>query len=73
MANKQTLLIVGLTLASILTIYAQKKPDAQKKSDAITAVCDCYYPNTKEYGVKKDGTCVVAKCRRKDEKTSNSK
>ncbi len=53
------ILAPALVVAALMTVYPQQKPDEKLPT------CDCYFPNSKEYGVKKDGKCVVTKCQKK--------
>jgi hypothetical protein len=61
-------LVLAIAVAALMTVYPQQKPDekpTKQKADEKLPVCDCYFPNSKEYGVKKDGKCVVTKCQKK--------
>ncbi len=64
--GKKLILAMALffAVAAAVIVYSQQSPE--KSPD-----CKCVYPNTKEYGVIKNGKCVVTKCKRKaPEKTS---
>ena len=59
--RKRVLMIVALAfvVVAVMIAYSQQKPDEK------LPVCECWFPNKKEYGVKKDGKCVVTKCQKK--------
>lgn len=54
-------IVLVLTIAAAITIYPQQQQDKQPPQEK-QSTCDCYFPNTKEYGVKKDGKCIKTKC-----------
>jgi len=62
------ILVLTLTVAALMTVYSQQKPDGKptkQKSDEKLPKCDCYLPNSKEYGVRKGDNCIVTKCQKK--------
>jgi len=60
-----------LALAALVTVYPQQKPNKPTPGEKLS-VCDCYFPNSKEYGVKKDGKCIVTKCQKKTPEKKDS-
>jgi hypothetical protein len=50
---------LALTVIAVMIVYPQQLPE-EKLPD-----CKCVYPNTKQYGIIKNGNCIVTKCKRK--------
>lgn len=57
---KVILLSFVLIAAIALGVYLLTRPVEKP-------FCNCVFPNTGEYGVKKNGECVVTDCKRKDQ------
>jgi len=58
LANKSKILAgLILVILIILGLYFFTRPTDKPK-------CNCIFPNTGEYGVIKDGECVVMDCKR---------
>jgi hypothetical protein len=57
--NLKLAMALVLAVITVMIVYPQQLPE-EKLPD-----CKCVYPNTKEYGIIKDGNCVVTKCKRK--------
>ena len=60
--GKRLKLAMTLVIAVITVIIAYpQQPSEEKLPD-----CKCIYSQTKQYGIIKNGNCVVTKCKRKE-------